>query len=302
MKRRIWLWRLCLAGGVLVAVFEAANAAEPVRVVKVWPGLPPGETQELGPEVVQPPRENEHPPTTRITNIGSPTLSVYLPPKDQRNGTSVIIAPGGGFRILAWDKEGTEVAEWLNTLGVSAFVLKYRCPTSDRNPSWLAPAQDAQRAVSLVRSQATEFGLDPARIGVLGFSAGGMTAGAAAIKHAERLYPASDAIDKVPCRPDFAVLVYPAYFVDKQGQLKPEFAIDKTTPPMFFVHAFNDAVTCESSVQLFLQLKQAGVESELHVYSKGGHGFGLRPSRDAVSSWPKRCEEWLAARELLKPL
>jgi acetyl esterase/lipase len=299
MIQKSWLTRASLAGTLLAVTFGANFAAEPARVVKVWPDLPPGETKASGPEVVLPAKENENPPTTRITNISSPTLSVFLPPKEKQNGTSVVIAPGGGFRILAWDKEGTEVAEWLNSIGVSAFVLKYRCPTSDRNPSWLAPAQDTQRAVSLLRSQAKEFGIAPARVGVLGFSAGGMTAGAAAIKHAERLYPASDEIDKVSCRPDFAVLVYPAYFVDKEGQLKPEFAVDKTTPPMFFAHAFNDGVTCESSVQLFLQLKKAGVESELHVYSKGGHGFGLRPSNDAASTWPKRCEEWFAARGLL---
>src|SRR5206468_10602469 len=128
--------------------------AEPVREINVWLGKPPGETQEIGPEVIQPPKADENPPTTRITNIGRPTLSVYLPSKEKRNGTSVIVCPGGGFHILAWDKEGTEVAEWLNTIGVTVFVLKYRCPTGDRSPNWLAPAQDAQRAVSLVRSRA----------------------------------------------------------------------------------------------------------------------------------------------------
>ena len=292
MLRVIFLGLICWSG--------VAYAEEPVKIINVWSEMPPGETAEIGPEVTQPQKAGEDPPTIRITNIGKPTLSVYVPAKEQRNGTSVIICPGGGFGILAWNKEGTEVAEWFNTIGVTAFVLKYRCPTSNRSPNWLAPAQDAQRAVSLVRSRASEFNIDPARIGLVGFSAGGMAAGAATIKHASRLYEANDDTDKAACRPDFAVLVYPAYFVDKQGVLKPEFVIDKHTPPMFFAHAFNDGVTCESSVRLFLELKKANVPSELHVYSTGGHGFGLRPSKDAASTWPKRCEEWLASRGLLK--
>ncbi len=292
--------RAMILGLMIFVTFDSSKAAEPASVIVVWPGKPPGETADIGPEVTQPNKAGEEPPTIRVTNVSQPTLSVFLPPKEKRNGTSVIICPGGGFNILAWNKEGTEVAEWFNSIGVTAFALKYRCPTGNRSPNWLAPAQDAQRAVSLVRSRASEFNIDPSRVGLLGFSAGGMAAGAATIKHATRLYDASDDVDKAACRPDFAVLVYPAYFVDKEGQLKPEFVIDKNTPPMFFAHAFNDGVTCESSVRLFLELKKAGVPSELHVYSTGGHGFGLRPSADAVSTWPKRCEEWLASRGLLK--
>lgn len=284
----------------VLAEIASTTAAEPTKILDIWPGKAPGETADLGPEVTQPAKADENPPTTRLTNISRPTLSVFLPPPAKRNGTSIIICPGGGFNILAWDKEGTEVAEWFNSIGVTAFALKYRCPTANRSPNWLAPAQDAQRAVRVVRRRAAEFEIDAARIGLLGFSAGGMAAGAATIKHATRLYDASDELDQLSCRPDFAVLVYPAYFVDKDGQLKPEFVIDKSTPPMFFVHAFNDGVTCESSVRLFLELKKAGVPSELHVYSTGGHGFGLRPSQHAISTWPQRCKEWLASRGLLK--
>lgn len=300
MRHATMTRRLVTIGLLLASVCRSTIAAEPVKVIDIWQGMPPGESADIGPEVIQPAKADENPPTIRITNISKPTLSVYLPPNEKRNGTSVIICPGGGFNILAWNKEGTEVAEWFNSIGVTAFALKYRCPTGNRSPNWLAPAQDAQRAVSLVRSRASEFNIDPSRVGLLGFSAGGMAAGAATIKHATRLYDGSDDVDKTSCRPDFAVLVYPAYFVDKEGQLKPEFVIDKATPPMFFAHAFNDGVTCESSVRLFLELKKSGVPSELHVYSTGGHGFGLRPSADAVSTWPKRCEEWLASRGLLK--
>ena len=275
-------------------------AAEPTAVINVWSGKAPGETKEIGPEVTQPAKPDEKPPTTRITNISQPTLHVFLPPKEKRNGTSVVICPGGGFRILAWDKEGTEVAEWFNSLGVSAFVLKYRTPTSDRPQSWLAPAQDAQRAVSLVRSRAGEWGLATDRVGLFGFSAGGSAAANAGLKSNARLYEAADETDQTSCRPDFVALVYPAYLIDEKGQLKADLTVTKETPPMFLAHAFNDGISCENSVQLFLALKKAGVPADLHVYSSGGHGFGLRPSDQPVSTWSKRCEDWLRLRGLLE--
>jgi acetyl esterase/lipase len=294
---RCWLPIVCA-----IALFGEITCAadEPAAVINVWPGKAPGETKEIGPEVTQPAKPDENPPTTRITNISQPTLHLYLPAKEKRNGTSVVICPGGGFRILAWDKEGTEVAEWFNSIGVSAFVLKYRTPTSDRQPSWLAPGQDAQRAVSLVRSRAGEWGLAIDRVGLFGFSAGGSAAANAGLKSNARLYEAADETDKTSCRPDFMALVYPAYLVDEKGQLKADLTVSKETPPMFLAHAFNDGISCENSVQLFLALKKAGVPADLHVYSSGGHGFGLRPSEQPVSTWPKRCEEWLQLRGLLK--
>lgn len=287
---------LCL----LIVATNVAHAAEPSAVINVWPGKAPGETKEVGPELTQPAKPDEKPPTTRLTNISQPTLHVFLPPKEKRNGTSVVICPGGGFRILAWDKEGTEVAEWFNSIGVSAVVLKYRTPTSDRQPPWLAPAQDAQRAVSVVRSRAGEWGLATDRVGLLGFSAGGSAAANAGLKSNSRLYEAADDTDKTSCRPDFIALVYPAYLIDEKGQLKLDLTVTKETPPMFLAHAFNDGISCENSVQLFLALKKASVPADLHVYSSGGHGFGLRPSEQPVSTWPKRCEDWLKLRGLLK--
>ena len=284
----------------LIIVASVSRAAERSAVINVWPGKAPGETKEVGPEVTQPAKPEEKPPTTRITNISQPTLHLFLPPQEKRNGTSVVICPGGGFRILAWDKEGTEVAEWFNSLGVSAFVLKYRTPTGDRPPPWLAPAQDAQRAISVVRSRAGEWGLATDRVGLLGFSAGGSAAANAGLKSNARLYEATDETDKTSCRPDFMALVYPAYLIDDKGQLKPDLTVTKETPPMFLAHAFNDGVSCENSVQLFLALKKAGVPADLHIYSSGGHGFGLRPSDQPVSTWPQRCEDWLRLRGLLK--
>ena len=277
-----------------------AWTAEPTSVIHVWSGKAPGEVKDLGPEVTQPPKPGEEPPTTRMTNISSPTMSVFLPPVEKRNGTSVVICPGGGYRILAWDKEGTEVAAWLNFLGVSAFVLKYRTPTADRQPSWLAPAQDAQRAVSVVRHRASEWNLAEDRIGLLGFSAGGSTAAQAALKSHARLYEVTDDADRTSCRPDFVALIYPAYLVDDKGQLKPDLIVTKETPPMFLAHAFNDGISCENSVQLFLALKKAAVPADLHIYSAGGHGFGLRPSDQPASTWPQRCEDWMKQRGLLQ--
>jgi acetyl esterase/lipase len=279
-------------------------AAESAIVVDVWSGPPPGEPMKVGPEV------DITKPTDRLIagqriiklgNVAQPQLHVFLPPAARRNGTAVLVCPGGGFNILAWDLEGTEVAGWLNSLGVAAVVLKYRVPTNTRDPKWLAPVQDAQRSISVVRSRAAEWGIAPDRIGALGFSAGGCVAGHVALAPAERRYPLGDAVDRVSCRPDFAVLLYPAYLVDdKSLQLKSEFVVNKEAPPMFFVHAADDRIRAENSVQLFLALRRVDVSAELHVYEKGGHGYGLRPVADVpVTMWSDRCGAWLRGRGLL---
>lgn len=283
---------LPVVGLMVLALVNLGRCDEPA-IISIWPGEAPGETADLGPEVTQPNKPSEVPPVIRLTNISQPTLTVLAPAKEKRNGAAVVICPGGGYNILAWNKEGLEVGEWFNSIGVTAFVLKYRTPTAKRETPWQAPAQDAQRAIRIVRSRAAEWGLKPDRIGLMGFSAGGSAAANAAIKSETRLYDPIDAPDQLSCRPDFVALIYPAYLVDPQGQLKPDLTVTKQTPPMFLAHAFNDGVTCENSVQLFLALKKAGVPADLHVYSSGGHGFGLRPSEHAASTWPKRCEDWL---------
>jgi acetyl esterase/lipase len=179
---------------------------------------------------------------------------------------------------------------------VTAFVLKYRVPARSGEQRWRAAVQDAQRAVGIVRSRAGEWKLDPKRIGVCGFSAGGETAGLAAVFGDERKYAALDEADKAPCRPDFAVLIYAGGFYDPEaGKLREHVQIDAQTPPMFFAHAFDDNVPVQNSVLPFLALKQAGVAAELHVYDRGGHGYGLRPTDQPVTRWPERCAEWLRA-------
>lgn len=290
MKNNVWCLVIVL---VTWGLGPLAWGADESPVISIWPEKAPGETGEMGPEATQPNKPGEEPPVIRLTNVSQPTLTVMVPPKEKRNGTAVIICPGGGFNILAWNKEGLEVGEWFNSIGVTAFVLKYRTPTSQRPVPWLAPAQDAQRAIRVVRRRAAEWDLKPDRIGLLGFSAGGSAAANAAIKSETRLYEPADEADQLSCRPDFVALIYPAYLVDAQGQLKPDLVVTKQAPPMFLAHAFNDGVTCENSVQLFLALKKAGVPSDLHLYSSGGHGFGLRPSEHAASTWPKRCEDWM---------
>lgn len=278
-----------------------SQAAEPV-VVDLWPGEAPGFKVDGGPE-----RDTTGPDggkvagrsVIRLGNVATPQIHVYQPPAEKRTGASVVICPGGGFHILAWDLEGTEVAEWLNSIGVTAVVLKYRVPTAKHDPKWLPPVQDAQRALSVVRSRADEWQLDPERVGILGFSAGGSTAAMTAVS-AERRYEPLDAADEASCKPDFLVLVYTAYLVDESGELRPEVTVSKESPPTFLAHAYDDPVTPKSSVEFFLALKDAGVPAELHIYDTGGHGYGLRKTEQPVTTWNDRCAEWMKSRGLLK--
>jgi len=283
----------------LVASFGAIRglAADEPQVIQVWPGAAPGETRKFEAEKIEKNAKN----VAILHNVFKPTLTIYHPPKDKDTGASVIICPGGGYNILAWDLEGTEIAEWLNSAGVTGIVLKYRVPAK-RGPELhgFIPLMDAQRAISLVRSKAKEFGVDPKRIGILGFSAGGNLAALAATNFDKRSYDPTDDVDKASCRPDFGVLVYPAYLlVDKTKDMSPLLPVTSQTPPIFFAHADDDHISAAGSAVMYLALKRAGVESELHIYSKGGHGFGLRPSPNPCYTWPQRCQEWMKSIGLL---
>ncbi|HEV3024788.1 MAG TPA: alpha/beta hydrolase [Pirellulales bacterium] len=273
-------------------------AADERLTLDVWPGMAPGEAVASGEERFeeQKPGQRE---VKRLTNVSKPTITFYRPPRERDTGTAVVICPGGGYHILAMDLEGEEVATWLNTIGVTGIVLKYRVPHKEGRPPHEAPLNDAERAMSLVRSQANDLGLAADRIGILGFSAGGHLAAATSTNFDQRTYEALDAADKVSCRPDFTVLVYPAYLVDKEGKLSPEIRVTKESPPTFFAHAYDDGIGPENSIGMFTALKQAGVSAELHIYASGGHGFGLRPSEHAASTWPARCEEWMRGRGLI---
>lgn len=285
------------AAFLVLTIAHGQSSARAQTSLELWPGKVPGDTEAKGEESLTPARPGQR-EVQRITNVSTPTITIFRPPADKDTGASVVICPGGGYQILAWDLEGEEVATWLNTLGVTGIVLKYRVPVrGDRGPR-RAPLQDAQRALSLVRSHADDWRLDPGRIGILGFSAGGHLSTMAITHFDERQYEALDEVDKVSCRPDFAVLVYPAYLEEK-GNLRPEVRVTSKTPPTFLVHAGNDPISPQNSVVLYLALRRAEVPAELHVYATGGHGFGLRPSADPCSHWPDRCAAWLESRGLL---
>ncbi|HXD87675.1 MAG TPA: alpha/beta hydrolase [Urbifossiella sp.] len=272
------------------------SAAEPAAL-KLWPGKAPGEVKDIGPEIVAPPKNAND--VKRVANVSEPTLTVYEPASDKANGCAVIVAPGGGYSILAIEHEGTQTCEWLNTLGVTAVLLKYRVPKrAMQMPDNLAAIQDAQRAISVTRQHAKEWGIDANRVGMLGFSAGGNLTAWAALAD-KRMYEPIDDADKLSHRPNFAMLIYPAYLVDKEGNLKPEYKVAKDSPPMFFAHANDDPVTPLSSAMLYAALKKNGVPAELHIYAAGGHGFGMKKSDRPVSAWPARCGDWLKTRGYL---
>ncbi|MBW3600460.1 MAG: alpha/beta hydrolase [Planctomycetes bacterium] len=276
-----------------------AAGAEPTRIA-VWPGEAPGETGEIGEEKTLPPQGDR--PVTRLTDVTEPEIALYAAPEEKNTGAAVLVCPGGAYHILAMDLEGEEVARWLNSIGVTAIVLKYRVPRRRDRPKHEAPLQDAQRAMSLVRSRAEEWSIDPERIGILGFSAGGHLAATTATNFDRRSYEARDAIDEVNCRPDFAVLLYPAYLTAEGDELTlaPEIRVSERTPPVFFAHAGDDRIGPENSIAMYLALKRAGVAGELHVYARGGHGFGLRPSDHPAATWPARCEQWLKSQGVLR--
>ena len=273
-----------------------APAEENLPVLDVWPDKAPGEKGQIGEE-----KSEKKGAVTLVTNVTKPTLTLYRAPRDKDTGAAVVICPGGGYSVLAWDLEGTEVAQWLNSIGVTGIILKYRVPQRPDTPRYLPPLQDAQRAISLVRSKAGEWGLDPHRIGMLGFSAGGNLTAVASTNYDKRAYDPSDDIDKLDCRPDFAVLVYPAW-LNQEGteKLAAEVRVDAHTPQMFIAHATDDPISVESSVSMYLALHRAAVPVEMHLYAVGGHGFGLRPTDKPCSSWPQRCEQWMRKQGLLK--
>jgi acetyl esterase/lipase len=286
------------ASVVLGLVVAAAAQAQGPPTLDVWPGKPPGETEKVGPEQTTIDKRKDGSTVKIVKGVTRPTITVYRPARDKDIGAAVLICPGGGYSVLAMDLEGEEVAAWLNSIGVTGIVLKYRVPRR-ADKAHALPLMDAQRAMSLVRSHAEDWNLKPDRIGILGFSAGGHLAAATSTNFDKRRYELIDAIDKIGCRPDFAVLVYPAYLATRD-KLHPEIRVSKETPPTFFAHATNDGVSPENSVAMYLALKRSGVPAELHVYTNGGHGFGLRPtSTSAAPTWPARCEEWLRLRGLL---
>lgn len=267
------------------------TTAQDLPVIPLWPQDVPGQNEaKAAPLVSNKNRGN----VTRLSKVTNPTLTVYKAKPKISNGASVIVCPGGGYNILAVDKEGYEVAEWLSQLGYTAFVLQYRVPKNK-----LGALQDAQRAIRTVRSSAKKWGINPNKIGIMGFSAGGSLSARTSTCSSEALYPPVDELDKLSALPDFSVLIYPAYLDrGKNRTLTPELKITSNTPPMFLFVSGDDTFA-HSSLVMASALTQAKVPYELHIVPQGGHGFGLRPGNPAAETWPGLCEKWLK-RTILK--
>ena len=271
--------------------------------INIWPGVAPGPPTNLPPEADTTTAKDNliaGKPLIRLGNVSIPTLTVYKP-TGYNTGAAVVVFPGGGYNILAIDLEGTEVCDWLNSVGVNCLLLKYRVPGTGPYPKSAAALQDAQRAVGLAREHAKEWGIDPHRIGVLGFSAGGHLAAAISTHYDKRLYDPIDAADSLSCRPDFAVVVYPGYLAlaDKSFAPNPDIVPTADTPPTFIVQAEDDPVHVENALVYFQQLKNAKVPAELHIYAQGGHGYGLRRTALPVTAWPQGVETWLCTIKVL---
>ena len=273
--------------------------------IALWPGTAPGDKGDIGEETdATPAAEKANTPpdqyVIRLTNVTKPTITVYRPAPGQNTGTAVVVCPGGGYSILAYNKEGTEACAWLNSMGVTGVLLKYRVPGRG-GERYTAPLQDAQRALGVVRSHAKEWGIAPDRIGIMGFSAGGHLSATLSTNYETRTYPAVDEADALSCRPDFTMLIYPAYINGPViGTTAPEIKVTAQTPPAFIVQAQDDKNYVESAYVYGLAMKRAGVPVELHIYPTGGHGYGLRPSPNEVSHWPQLAQKWLASGGYLK--
>lgn len=283
-----------------VSLLAAVSAlASPGTPVPLWPGHAPGETREFpaeGDTTKPTDRLVNGVPIVRLGNVTQPTITVYRPEPEKDTGAAVIVAPGGGYSILAWELEGTEVCEWLNSIGVTGVLLKYRVPVRPDRPRHAAALDDAQRALGLVRHRAAEWGIDPQRIGMLGFSAGAHLAAALASNHATRTYPVVDPADAVSCRPDFLMLIYPGGLADRDTPdvLRPEVApVKGNAPPAIIVMTQDDPVRVENALVYYTALKQAEAPAEMHLYPTGGHGYGLRRSEHQVTTWPDRVTDWL---------
>jgi acetyl esterase/lipase len=290
-----------LWGGVLAQQSKAQSTPWPVppghTALTLWPNGAPGPNATKGPEADTSTAKSGLTggrPLVRLGNVSDPTLTLFTP-KGANTGAAVIVFPGGSYSFLAIDLEGTEVCDWLTAKGVNCILVKYRVPDSGPYPKSSAALQDAQRAVGLVRSHAAEWKIDPKRIGVLGFSAGGNLIAMLSTHFDQRLYPAVDAADQLSCRPDFAVMVYPAYLVDpKNGfAMTPDVVVTAQAPPTFLVQAENDPVHVENATAYFLALKNAHVPAEIHLYAKGGHGYGLRRTELPITAWPDLVDVWL---------
>lgn len=293
------MMKITLFSALLTAcLWQPLAAADTAPVFELWPkGAPEPSGFTSEPETEVPKKTPDD--VMRLTNVTKPTITLYKPEKP--NGTVVIVCPGGGYKILAYEHEGTQTCEWLNSLGVTAVLLKYRVPARNPEKPEVEPVQDIQRAIGMVRHHAEEWGVKADRVGVLGFSAGGNLCALAAVGDIKPSYEFDEALDVKDVKPNFAMLIYPAYLTpkDKPFELKSDFKVTKESPQVLLIHAHDDPITPTGSALLYLEYKKAGVPAELLIFSKGGHGYGMKKSGNPVNEWPARAADWLKSAGLL---
>lgn len=298
------------------ALATLAQAQESSFTLKLWPDKIPGAVASASYQENVVYRDNDK-DKPRYAKVTDPTLQVFLPASNPK-GTAVVVCPGGGYSVLAYDHEGIQVAKWFNEQGVAAIVLKYRLPSDEiMSDKKVGPLQDVQEAIRTVRRKAAEWHLNPAHIGVMGFSAGGHLAGTASTLYGESVYPVADGVS---ARPDFSILVYGVISMQPEithkgshdnllgsgatkaleDRFSSELRVDANTPPAFLLHSEDDrTVPVENSIRYYLALVKNKVPGELHVYQQGGHGYGLGNRPGAPAHWPEDLKQWLKLRELL---
>lgn len=305
---KFWTIALCLlaACGSAHATTAVWQPSTGHTQIPLWPGTPPDAKPMPGVEYTSsnPKSLIGGKPVVAVTNVSQPTMTVYAP-TGENTGAAVVVFPGGGFHILAMDLEGTDVCDWLTSKGITCVLLKYRVPSvpyvwqcdcRPHNYQLSVPSlQDAQRAMRLVRHHAAEWQIDPHKVGVLGFSAGGYLVAEISTNFAKRLYAPVDAADKESARPDFAMPIYPGHLAADDGKLNPNVPVSRETPPTFLVQAEDDNVDgVNQSLVYYAALKNVGAPVEMHLYAHGGHAFGLRPTSNPITRWPGLAETWMS--------
>ncbi len=290
-------------------IFISSTSAQ-TETIQLWPNGAPGAIKDPDYKV----ETGSDKDWSWMKNVSNPTIDVYLAPSKTANGTAVIICPGGGYGLLATAHEGSQVANWLNTLGITGIVLKYRLPNSSiMKDKTIGPLQDAQKAIRIVRSRAKEWNINPNKIGVMGFSAGGHLASTLSTHYDDKVY---ESTDTTSARPDFSILIYPVISMDSSithmgsrinllgehpsdelvKKYSNELQVNNETPPAFLVGSMDDGtVPIQNSIDYALALKKYKIPCELHIYEKGGHGYGMGRSNGTESTWPEACKNWLTA-------
>jgi acetyl esterase/lipase len=292
----------------LVFALAVVAPASSQTAMPLWPSTPPGAPNVAG-------GQQEHDTTkpsdnmiagkrvARIGFVSKPTLAFYPAPSGKNTGATIVVFPGGAYQIIAYDLEGTEVCDWLNGIGVNCALVKYRVPNAGPFPKYTQDLADAQRAVRVMRQHASQWQLDPNRVGVLGFSAGGHLVAALGAHAADPIYPAIDDADKLSARPDFTLLIYPGYLQSDDNPLtvSPEVKPVALTPPSFLIQTEDDTAKVENAWVYYEALKQAKVPAEMHLFANGGHGYGLRPTKLPVTHWPDLAATWLRTLGITTP-